>query len=108
MLKKIIIYGLGTFSSKLLVFLVLPIYTRVIAPSDYGYFDVILTDTFLVSSIAFVEIWSGILRYFIDNPTRENKLSILRSFYSCIWILAIFYIIGLGALSYDCFLLGTL
>lgn len=100
MLKKIIIYGLGTFSSKLLVFLVLPIYTRVIAPSDYGYFDVILTDTFLVSSIAFVEIWSGILRYFIDNPTRENKLSILRSFYSCIWILAIFYIIGLGALSY--------
>ncbi len=100
MLRKMLIYGLGTFSSKLLIFLILPIYTRVISPTDYGYFDVLLTDILLVSSIAFVEIWSGVLRYFIDNPERESKLSILRSVYNCIWIFCIFYVIGLGILSF--------
>ena len=37
MFKKIVIYGLGTFFSKILVFLLVPLYTHVFSPTEYGY-----------------------------------------------------------------------
>ena len=36
MAKKILIYGLGIFFSKIIVFLIIPIYTRSFSTTDYG------------------------------------------------------------------------
>ena len=41
MLKKVFIYGLGTFFSKVIVFLLVPIYTRALDPAEYGTYDVV-------------------------------------------------------------------
>ena len=44
--KKLIsntfIFAVGTFSSKLLVFLLMPLYTRVLTPEDYGVVNLIV------------------------------------------------------------------
>lgn len=77
MSKKIMIYGLGTFFSKILVFLMVPIYTRVFSVSDYGYYDVLIQNLQMIVSISFLEIWSGILRYMFDG---ENKLRPINTF----------------------------
>lgn len=37
-----LIFGLGTFSSKVLVFLLMPLYTRVLTSADYGTVDLIM------------------------------------------------------------------
>lgn len=44
MAKKILIYGLGIFFSKIIVFLLIPIYTRCFSTTDYGYYDVLVTN----------------------------------------------------------------
>lgn len=75
MLKKIIIYGIGTFFSKILVFLMLPVYTRVFSPSDYGYYDVLLANMQLIVSIAFMEVWSGIIRFMFDDEDTYTPIN---------------------------------
>ncbi|MBR4629694.1 MAG: lipopolysaccharide biosynthesis protein [Treponema sp.] len=67
MLKKIFIYGAGTFFSKILVFLMIPVYTRILSPADYGYYDVLLSNIQLLATIAFMEVWSGIIRFMFDS-----------------------------------------
>lgn len=67
MLKKIFIYGIGIFFSKILVFMMIPVYTRVLSPSDYGYYDVLLSNIQLVTAISCMEVWSGIMRFMFDE-----------------------------------------
>lgn len=71
MKKKLMIYGIGTFFSKILVFLMVPIYTRLFSTSDYGYYDVVISDIQMLISISCVEIWSGILRFMYTGDKKE-------------------------------------
>lgn len=89
MLKKIIIYGIGTFFSKILVFLMLPVYTRVLSPSDYGYYDVLLSNMQLIVAIAFMEVWSGIIRFMFDD---EDAYSPIKTFLSILPMFMLLYV----------------
>lgn len=75
MAKKILVYGLGIFFSKIIVFLLIPIYTRCFSTTDYGYYDVLVTNLTMLVSIAFIEVWSGTLRFMFDyeNPYKPIK-----------------------------------
>lgn len=97
MLKKILIYGVGTFFSKIIVFLMIPIYARVFTAADYGYYDVIVADLQMIVSIAFVEIWSGIMRFMFGS---ENRLSPVKTFLKIFPFLSIVYIVFLYFLSH--------
>ena len=77
MKKKILVYGIGTFFSKVLVFLMVPVYSRVFSRADYGYYDVIIQNLQMIISISFLEIWSGILRFMYDG---DEKLSPVNTF----------------------------
>lgn len=74
MIKRILIYGIGTLFSKILVFLMVPIYTRVFSTSDFGYYDVLISDMQMIVSIAFVEIWSGIIRFMFEDENRYRPI----------------------------------
>ena len=74
MKKTLLIYGIGIIFSKILVFLMVPIYTRIFSLSDYGYYDVIISDVQMLVSISFIEIWSGILRYMFSKNKKEMPI----------------------------------
>ena len=74
MKKTLLIYGIGIILSKILVFLMVPIYTRIFSLSDYGYYDVIISDVQMLVSISFIEIWSGILRYMFSKNKKEMPI----------------------------------
>lgn len=99
MWKKISIYGLGTFASKILVFILIPIYTRVLSTSDYGYYDVIVTDIQMLVSITFIEIWSGTLRFLLDAKELEKKYSVIKTIIILTLIGSIGYLIGVSVLG---------
>ncbi len=96
MLKKILIYGLGTFFSKVLVFFMIPIYTRFFSPGDYGYYDVIISNMQMVISISFIEIWSGIIRFMFEYKDRYKPVKI---FLVLCPVFLILYIISIFILS---------
>ena len=90
MFKKIIIYGIGTFFSKLLVFLMIPVYTRVLSPSEYGYYDVLLSNVQLVATIAFMEVWSGIIRFMFDD---KDVYSPVKTFINLLPLFLLLYVV---------------
>ncbi|WP_010677041.1 lipopolysaccharide biosynthesis protein [Bacillus timonensis] len=76
-LKKFIkssgIYMLGNVATKAISFLLLPLYTNYLHPSDYGAFDLYIAYITFVSSILFLDIWGVILRFFFDYKEDDGK-----------------------------------
>lgn len=99
MFKKIVIYGIGTFVSKILVFFLIPIYTREIAPASYGYYDVLTTNMQMLASIAFIEIWSGALRFMLLPGKENNKLVVVKAILIMLIPLTVLYGTGCWLMS---------
>lgn len=77
MFNKMFIYGIGIFFSKIIVFFLIPIYTRVFSPADYGYFDVLTSNLNIIVSIAFIEIWSGVIRFMFGDDSKLKPLKVV-------------------------------
>ena len=56
------VYFLGTVGTKLISFLLLPLYTAYLVPSQYGQYDVNITYATLFASVCFLDIWTGIMK----------------------------------------------
>lgn len=79
MLNNLLIYSAGIFFSKVLVFFLIPIYTHYLAPGEYGYYDVLISTMQLLVSVAFIEIWNGVLRYMFDYDDINDKNIVVKS-----------------------------
>lgn len=73
MIKKMTIYGLGIFFGKIVVFLLVPVYTRYLDPADYGQYDVVYSTMQMLVSICYLEIWTGALRFLFDYNSKQDK-----------------------------------
>lgn len=72
--KSTAAYFLGNVLSKAIVFFMLPLYTAYIPPASYGYYDLTVTYVSFFSSILFLDIWSGVLRFMYDSSDLRDKL----------------------------------
>lgn len=73
--KNISILTISNFVSKLLVFLMLPLYTNVLSTKEYGTIDIITTTINLSIPIFTISITEAILRYTMEkNINQENVL----------------------------------
>ncbi len=71
-----VILALGTFGSKLLVFLLMPLYTALLSPSQYGTAELITGTANLIMPFACVGITTGIFRFAAEKGTdREGVFS---------------------------------
>lgn len=61
------ILGIGTFSSKLLTFLLVPLYTHVLTKGEYGIVDLLVQTANLLIPLVSLGINEGILRFGIDD-----------------------------------------
>lgn len=100
MLNKLFIYSAGIFFSKVLVFFLIPIYTHYLAPGEYGYYDVLISTMQLLVSVAFIEVWNGVLRYMFDYEYFSEKCNVVKSvLYMTVPLLA-FMLCGLLLISF--------
>ena len=72
LIKTTGIYFLGTVGTKLISFLLLPLYTAYLLPSQYGRYDVNITYASLFSSVCFLDIWTGIMKYMFEDKEEER------------------------------------
>ena len=73
------IFFVGNILSKMLSFLMLPLYTSFIPVADMGYFDISITYMNIAVSIVFFEIWSAVLRFMYDKNSNEGKYEVAKS-----------------------------
>lgn len=67
------IYFFGTVLAKLVTMLLLRVYTEYIPTADMGTYNVSINYVTFLCSVLYLDIWSGILRYFYDYQTPEGK-----------------------------------
>lgn len=75
-LRDSLVYGLASIISKGLVIFLLPLYTRVLSPSDYGAYDLIITLGVLANLIVALEVSQGLARFWADAAERSTRKSL--------------------------------
>jgi Membrane protein involved in the export of O-antigen and teichoic acid len=67
LLSNTALFALSTFSSKVLVFLLMPLYTRVLTAEDYGTVDLIVQSANLLIPIVSLGIMNSVIRFGLDK-----------------------------------------
>ncbi len=69
-----VIFAIGTFSSKLLVFFMLPYYTYILSTGEYGTVDALINIGQLMIPIASVGINNAVIRFGLENETDKPSV----------------------------------
>lgn len=75
LLKNTILFMISSFGSKILIFLLVPLYTAVLTTSEYGTADLITTTATLLIYLFSINIADSVMRFTIDSNKREGVLS---------------------------------
>ena len=74
LLGNTMIFAIGTFSSKVLVFLMMRYYTAVLSTADFGISDLITQTANVLIPIATVSIASGIIRFGLIKANDKREI----------------------------------
>lgn len=95
LLKNIGFLTVSNFSTKLLSFFLLPLYTTILTTSEYGTYDIINTTVSLLVPIVTIDIVDATLRFSMDKTVSQREvltISFKYYFIGTIGILVLLYI----------------
>lgn len=79
LVKNTLILSIGTFATKVLSFVIVPLFSGKMSLSDFGQWDLFYTYISLLIPIASISVGEGVFRYLLDADTEEQKKSIITS-----------------------------
>ena len=74
LLNNVGIFTISIFASKILVFLLVPLYTRVLSTKEYGVFDLVVSTASMVYPILTVNIADAVVRFCLDRSCRKGDV----------------------------------
>ncbi|MCW7755271.1 oligosaccharide flippase family protein [Desulfobotulus sp. H1] len=74
LLKDSAIYAIPALISRGLAFFLIPLYTRVLNPADYGSLDLMLIFANLVNLTVALEISQGVARFYTAEPDQKRRI----------------------------------
>ena len=94
-LKNAGIYFFGNVLTKILAFLLIPLYTNLIDSSNYGYYDLVVSILTLIIPIVFFQIWDGMFRFIYDYKDVKKKYSIITNGLIVSFVSIFIYLFGI-------------
>lgn len=86
LLKHSSIYGVGTVLSRAVAFVLLPLYTRYLTPTDYGMLELLDTTTGLVGIIVGLGIATSLSRFYYERHTDGERSQLVSTVFILIAI----------------------
>ncbi len=77
MLQNIGIYAIGSISSRLITFMLVPIYSFFIDPSDFGYYDLCFMIVLVLMPFLTLQMRDGSFRFLLDAESDEERSKIV-------------------------------
>jgi O-antigen/teichoic acid export membrane protein len=74
LLGNTVIFAIGSFSSKALVLLLMPLYTRFLTDAQYGAADLITTTSNLLAPFVMLSINEAVIRFGMDKNARRDRV----------------------------------
>lgn len=97
-LRDSLVYGLASVLSKGLAIFLLPLYTRVLSPGDYGAYDLLITLGALANLAVALEISQGLARHWADTAEQGARVRLAStSLWFTVLMYGIFLLCGLLA-----------
>lgn len=75
LIKNTGILTISNFSSKLLVFVLVPLYTSVLSTTEYGIYDLIVSTVTLMYPVLTVNIVDAVMRFSMDQSCDKKKVA---------------------------------
>ncbi len=72
-----IVYFFGSILTKLISFLLLPLYSAKLSTEAFGYFDYSVTILTILSGVVCFELWTGAIRFLLQKDTKEGKEKVI-------------------------------
>lgn len=77
LIKNTMIYFIGNISSKMMVFILLPLYTSYLTPEQYGMIDMVFTYTGVIIPVVTLQITFAGFRFLFDTENYEEQKNII-------------------------------
>lgn len=77
LLKHSSIYGIGTILSQAVSFLLLPLYTRYLTPTDYGILDLLDTTSALIGIVVGLGISTAVSRFYYEKTSEQERSTLV-------------------------------
>jgi O-antigen/teichoic acid export membrane protein len=74
LLGNTLIFALGSFSSKAMVFLLMPLYTRALTTAQFGVTDLITTTSNLLAPFVMLSINEAMIRFGMDRSLKKAEV----------------------------------
>lgn len=74
LVKNTAVFTAGSFASKVLSFIIVPLYTYVLSTEEYGQIDIFLTSVNFIVPIISLQIQESMIRFLIGKDTDENTI----------------------------------
>lgn len=74
LLKDFGILSISNFASKILIFLLVPLYTSILSTEDYGNYDIVSTTVSLLVPILTLCIGDGVVRFLLDKKNNSAEV----------------------------------
>lgn len=74
LLKDSAVYAIPAFVSRGLALILVPLYTRVLSPSDFGSLDLLIVFASIVNLTIALEVSQGVARFYASEPETERKV----------------------------------
>ncbi len=88
--KNSVIFAISTFGSKILIFLLLPLYTRVLTKEEFGSIDAIISAINLIVPLATLCVGDALLRF---GKEKNSDKSVIFSSSFLIYVISVFLVI---------------
>lgn len=85
-------FFMGNVLSKLVAFILIPIYTGYLSPEQFGNYDLVITIVSLIVPLIYAQIWDGVFRFAFDNSSKEKKQKVISNGFIIMFISSILYI----------------
>ena len=93
------IYGLSSILSKLISVFLIPLYTQVLTPEDYGKYNLIAITFSLITMLSVFSLNSAASRWFYDQEDEVEQKKVFASWFWFQQVLTLFFFIALIVLS---------
>lgn len=95
-----IIFTVGNFGSRLISFLMVPLYTHLLSTSEYGTVDLMNTSIGFLIPLLTLELGQAALRFSIDAKDKLDQNKIFSNISTHVLIVTILALLGLPILNY--------
>ena len=93
-LKDSAIYAIPSIISRGMSLFLVPLYTRVLSPSDYGSLDLLIIFAGIINLTIALEVSQGVARFYTEEIVPERKMLYASSAFCFTFLVYIFFVVG--------------